>query len=448
MVPNDPRSRSFHNVGTEYQPPEEESASVEARSLGMFDPRVAAALAHLEREAPSATEPLRVAARLRRELEPELARAAADLYELRRRANGRFPAAGQCFFTRKGLEQATREPIARARAERIRGVDPNALVLDSTCGIGGDSVALASRMRTVAIDLDLLTAQCAKRNLAVIGVRDWVLVADALAPPIRADFVVLDADRRAGGERSLDPERWSPPLSAAIRLARAHRGACLKLSPAFDVERLPIAALASLDHRWQWVSCDGELRELALWTGELARTDGRPGLREALAIDRGERAELSGFPEAAPLLDSAENADGATSAINIAARVRWLCEPDAAVIRSGLLGNLCRAEGLTALDPKLAYLASEHATHSGLVRSWRVIASAPLDPRHVRRMLAEHDVGDIQVMKRGHPDPAEALARRFRGDGAQRGLLAVARLERGHVAFLLESGGENAAPSH
>ena len=53
-------------------------------------------------------------------------------------------------------------------------------------------------------------------------------------------------------------------------------------------------------------------------------------------------------------------------------------------------------------------------------------------------MLARHDIGPVEVLKRGHPDPAEVLAKRFRGRGERRGWLAVARLAKGHLGWLLE----------
>ena len=46
-------------------------------------------------------------------------------------------------------------------------------------------------------------------------------------------------------------------------------------------------------------------------------------------------------------------------------------------------------------------------------------------------MLADHDVGPLEIWKRGHPDPAEVLARRFRGRGSRRAILAIGRLEEG-----------------
>jgi hypothetical protein len=118
--------------------------------------------------------------------------------------------------------------------------------------------------------------------------------------------------------------------------------------------------------------------------------------------------------------------------------VRWIAEPDPAVVRSGLLGLLARREGLAPLGPRLAYLGGAHAPRSPLVSGYRVLGSAPLDRRRVRALLAAHGVGPLTVKKRGHPDPADALARRLRGAGEAPGLLVVARLARGHHAFLVE----------
>jgi hypothetical protein len=74
-------------------------------------------------------------------------------------------------------------------------------------------------------------------NLA--GTKAVVVRADALAPPVRSAgmFLIVDPDRRAEGARELDPERWSPPWSALAKLAGRFVGACIKLSPAFDMEQ-------------------------------------------------------------------------------------------------------------------------------------------------------------------------------------------------------------------
>ena len=85
-----------------------------------------------------------------------------------------------------------------------------------------------------------------------------------------------------------------------------------------------------------------------------------------------------------------------------------------------------------------AVLVGAERPDSPLLRTWRVVEVESADPRRVRAMLARRGIGTVRVLKRGHPDTPEALERRFRGKGAGRGTLAVARLERGHAALLLE----------
>ena len=129
------------------------------------------------------------------------------------------------------------------------------------------------------------------------------------------------------------------------------------------------------------------------------------------------------------------------SAHEAARAVSWLAEPDPAVIRSGLLGNLAQQVGLAPLAPRLAYLGGDQRPESDLLRSWPVLGTAPLDRKRVRALLRDHGIGPLTVKKRGHPDSSEVLAARLRGPGERPGLLAVARLERGHLALLLDADG-------
>ena len=73
-----------------------------------------------------------------------------------------------------------------------------------------------------------------------------------------------------------------------------------------------------------------------------------------------------------------------------------------------------------------------------MLTTWRVVETAPADARRVRSMLRRHGIGKLTVMKRGHPDDADTLARRFAGSGPRRGRVAVARTDRGHLVLLLE----------
>ncbi len=381
----------------------------------------------------AASDRLGLASFLRSQFEPQLARALAEQFDLRQRAGLKFAQPRHMLLHRKGVEQATRLDVARWRAARVKHFAPKSTVIDATCGLGADAHALIGEsLATLAIDSDETTAQMAAHNILELTGRECVILGSSAVAPVRGQYWLVDPDRRGDGQRSLDPETWSPPLSVALGLARSARGACIKLAPAFDWELLSAAELGATAWRPSWVSAGGELRECSLWSGEWAPGAQR-GEREAVLLGAdgvGEspsvRASLIGVPVAIEALEP-----------EAAAKVRWLAEPDPALIRSGLLGNAALRAGARPLADQIAYLGSMEPIDDPLLRAWAVVASCPLDPKRVRRMLTEHDVGTIEVRKRGHPDPAEVLAKRLAGSGARHGLLAVARLERGHQAYLL-----------
>jgi hypothetical protein len=392
-------------------------------SAELFTPRVAEALAELTPDLPL----LGVHGRLRRALGDELGRQAAELYELRKRAVRKLGSESVPFLTRKGLEQATAPTLAANRARRM--ASRASQIWDATSGIGLDSLALARLgVLAVASDLDPHTAACAQANLRAAGFGAPVIRADAGRAPFRhsgkrPDGVLIDPDRRVSGARSLDPERWSPSLSSALAVAGQLGAGCLKLAPALD----PALTDAVPNCRAEWTSLGGALAEVSLWLGAWATG---PAGRAALLLGRdGSAQRLHGQPRSVQPLSPDE-----------APQAAWLAEPDPAVIRSGLLGALAIALRMQPLGPQLAYLGGPEAPPGPFLRAWKVLGTSPLDRKKVRRMLAEHGIGPLHVRKRGHPDTAEALAKRFAGPGEALGHLAVARLERGHLALLLEPG--------
>lgn len=402
--------------------------------------RAADALAGLD----GPRDPLSLAGDLRRRLAGPLAQRAAELHDARRRALGRFPGAESGFFTRKGVEQMTRAPVAAVRAAWILERLGRCTVLDATCGVGGDSVALAAAgLTAISMDRDFGSVLCASENLRARSLPDRTLVGDACHPPLWAPFgvpcpvdvLLLDPDRRPDGARTADPRGWSPTLERALAQAVRYRGACIKLPPALDpaVVSASLAGLSAGDAlAWSltWIEADRELCEVSLWTGELAQ--GPSEVRAALVLGPGQlerHARIEGVPEEVPWLAPGE-----------AAIIRWLAEPGPAVVRSGLIGLLARRVGMAPLGPGIGWLGGPERPDSPFLRAWRVLDSSTADPRRVRSMLARHDVGPVAVWKRGHPERPEVLERRLRGRGARPGLLAIARLERGHAAYLLDGG--------
>lgn len=389
-------------------------------SRRIFGNDVAAALGNV----PEGAEALEVITRLRTQLPLETARAAAELHALRARAGRRFPDGRLHFLTAKGLEQASAPAVAEARAQHIAERFPGGAVYDATCGLGSESLALAAAgLRVIAADLDEHTLACARANLEHAGQAASCVRADALTHAVRADVLLLDPDRRTDGKRTLAPERWSPAFSACLTVAANYAGAHMKLAPAFDPSAAPPIDRPA---RWQWVSLKRSLVEVGLWLGELGPGD--PAEREVLALDgQGGAARWTARP-----------AEIAALAPEQARAIQWLAEPDPAIIRAGLVGAYAAECGARPLDPHLAYLGSMEAPDGELLARWRVLEVCSLDRKRVREMLRRADIGPLTVKKRGHPDTALELARRLEGPGERPGLLAVARLGNGHVAYLLD----------
>ncbi|MEM7516412.1 MAG: hypothetical protein AAF368_05775, partial [Planctomycetota bacterium] len=279
---------------------------------------------------PEALDALRVIGHLRADFPPEVARWGATLHELRGRARKLFQAASPRWMTRRGWEQSTAPPVAEHRARRIQGLECKTCH-DATCGIGVDALALAHKHSfTVASDRDPWMAACARANLRDAGLRqDRVVVAEAEAGAVRADFLLLDPDRRAtkSGERTFDPKLFSPRLGRSLELARAARAACLKLPPGLS----PSQVASDADLRFEWISLRGEMRELSVWTGIAAEQLGRGRAATVLDDRYGLEATMSAV-DPVPEPQALE--------IEEARHSRLLVEPDPAVLRAGLYGQL------------------------------------------------------------------------------------------------------------
>lgn len=362
----------------------------------------------------------RAVSRLRKEgHSPDLVSAVVTQSRLRARAVSKFgPFAERMLFTRAGLEQATRLSIAARHAARFRDAGLTR-VADLGCGIGGDALGLAGLgLEVVAIDADEVTAAIAAYNLAPFG--DSVSVAHGTAEAADlsgVDAVWLDPARRTAGHTETTrtkPEDWSPSLEWAFDLALLMPTG-IKLGPGLDRDLIPD------DVEAQWVSADGSTVELVLWSRALARD----GVRRAALVIRGDQAhELTA---AADATDEPVRELGA-----------FVHEPDGAVIRARLIGEVARSLEAGMLDEHIAYLTSDAAVTSPFVSSFRVQEVLPLKVPTINAALRTRGIGRIEIKKRG-VDIDPALFRRklvLRGD--DEATLILTRVGARRIAILAD----------
>jgi hypothetical protein len=87
---------------------------------------------------------------------------------------------------------------------------------------------------------------------------------------------------------------------------------------------------------------------------------------------------------------------------------QYLYEPDGAVIRARLIGDLARQLGTGMLDRSIAYLTADAPADSPFASRFRVVESFPLDVKRLKRELTARNIGTIEIKKRGVDiDPAQ-----------------------------------------
>lgn len=344
---------------------------------------------------------------------PALVAAVLSQARLRRRAAARFGAfADRMLFTPDGLEQATRLRVAAVHAGRFAGLGPTRIA-DLGCGIGADAMAFAGLgLEVLAVERDEVTAAIAAFNLAPFPSARVVHGSAEDTDLDGVDAVWADPARRRDGRRQSDPGAWSPPLDAVLALAeRLPLG--VKLAPGLDRSLIPD------DVEAQWVSEDRELVETTLWTGALSR----PGIRRsALVLSAAGAAELTA---------DSDSADAAVGDLG-----GWLYEPDPAVIRARLIGDLARLLGGRMLDRTIAWITSDERIETPFAQRFAVVEEYPLDLRAVRRELRGRGVGSLEVKTRGVDlDPAEVRAR-LALRGSESATLILTRRASRRVAIL------------
>jgi SAM-dependent methyltransferase len=340
--------------------------------------------------------------RLRRDYPPEIASAALEQARLRQKAAEKFGAdAARMWFTRAALEQAS-DPLARRyRAQAAAGLD----IVDAGCGIGADALALAQAGgRVLGLDIDPLRVLLARHNAAALGVDARFEVADVRAGLPPADMAFFDPARRdAGGQRIHDVARYDPPL-ATVHGWRDVPRVVAKLSPGVDR-----AQLASYGGQVEFVSVGGALKEAVLWLGWDERRPAAALLTEAGAH------QWYAPPQPEPTRLSEPRG--------------WLLEPDAALLRAGLVAEAAAAWDAWQLDAEIAYLTADTRPDTPWARAWRVLDWLPFNLKRLRAYLRARDVGTVTVKKRGVAMTPEELIARLKLSGAESRTLALTRCQ-------------------
>lgn len=183
------------------------------------------------------------------------------------RARRKLPSlyAARCVIPPRAFEQCSSEECAERK--HIAGGS----VLDLTCGLGIDAMALARRFeRVVAIERDEVLAEVVRYNMSLLGIENVEVVTAASEEYVAStsesfDWVFADPDRRSSdGRKMVCLEDCSPDmLSLMPRLKTLSKRVAMKLSPLFDCdEAFRLCSPAEVEV----VSVGGECKEVNVYT--------------------------------------------------------------------------------------------------------------------------------------------------------------------------------------
>lgn len=343
--------------------------------------------------------------------------------KLKRRGQAKFGQfAMNMLFTEAGLEQASRLKVAATHAGRFRSAGVTQ-VTDLGCGIGAESMALAALdLEVSAYEIDEVTAAIATYNLASFH-NVTVSQADVTELDLSASqSYFIDPARRETNssardstKRKYDLQDLNPSFDFVLKIA-AEKPTIAKLGPGIAHEDIPEQAEAV------WISDNGDLLEAGLYFNSLRRTNVS---RAALLLTDESSYEITSASRArtdAPLGEIGS----------------YLFEPDAALIRSHLVGDLAIELDLRIFANEIAYLTGESQLTSPWLTGYRILDNLTFDRKKLKSYLRARGVGTLEIKKRGADITPEQLRRELDPKGPNSATLVVTRIGTNHRVLVVE----------
>jgi hypothetical protein len=159
--------------------------------------------------------------------------------------------------------------------------------------------------------------------------------------------------------------------------------------------------------------------EAALWHGPLAR---QPRRATVIAAS-GAANELTG---------------PGTAIAPVSGIRRYLYDPDGAVVRAHLVAEFASTVDGTLADPRIAYVFADTPRPSPFGTLLEVAAELPFGNKPLRAALRAHDVGVLEIRKRGVAVEPDRLRRDLRLGGTGAATLVLARFGTRPTALLCQ----------
>ncbi len=337
----------------------------------------------------------------------------------RRRAAAKLRDPAELLLTDDGLQQATASVVAAHRAAEIAARFPASVVHDLTCSIGAELrelVRVNGIAGVIGSDLDRVRLAMARHNVPDAT----LLVADALTPTSTADVLLADPARRSDAGRIFRLDQLTPPL---LELLATYAGRVLIVKCAPGLDHQMLRNRFGFDGEVQVTSLDGGVREACLWSGPGVETR-----RRATVLRTRPDGTVSEF----------EITDHEDDDVPAGDAGEWIVDPDGAIVRAGLVKHYAHRFDLWQLDPQIAYLTGDSVPAGA--RGFRVIEQVGVTEKVLRKALAAHGCGPLEILVRGLDVDPDQLRKKLKPRGDRPLSVVLTRIGRKGTAFICEPG--------
>ena len=293
---------------------------------------------------------------------------ASEIVDARKRAIGKLENADSILSDSVGVQQATSTRIAKHKAKRFTTGGP---VFDFCCGIGSDLRELPAQ--TIGIDHDPVRCFMAQHNTGKETNCEDVL---SMKLPSNA-LVHIDPSRRTADKRLHSLDAMQPSIEEIATIASRCEGGCIKVSPSTDLEDLEHFPIP---FELEYIEENGRVVQGVIWFGVLAHNAG-----QVTATSMMLNQSVSGLPVAPPF---GNNIHG------------WILEPNPALERAGLHGNLAGKLGASELASGIGLLTSPVMPDSPWCKAFKVLETTSLRIEKVAQVLANFGCTQVEVKTR------------------------------------------------
>ncbi len=313
---------------------------------------------------------------------------------------------GLLYPTHISLEQCSSQSTAQFKAQEISKLFPdNFSLLDLTCGFGVDAFFISKYAgHAVLLEQNQELADITKHNFSILNKNVEVINVDAevfiKSNTKRFDVVFIDPARRGRkGEKVVLLEDCTPNiLNLLPDIKKITDVLAIKLSPMFDIKQL-IAKLSGIKNIYS-IGVDNECKEI------FVIMDFNSNEEKIIAVN------ISDIENKISLMESTLYAEDNTNILYTAELGKYLYEPYASFLKSGLFKTITNTYGVNKININSHLYTSSEYIEDFPGRKLEIVDMVEFNKKEAKRFFEKYKKANITV--RNFPITVEMLRKSYK----------------------------------